>query len=292
MVRTDATAESDVRSGVFVGDGAVLGVPAIGRLKEESADDDDTEPEPVQTDSDETDIISSAMEEEEEFSLPFPAPPSNFRLRYIDRLAKSRVWLPSPQRAPAHQTLIIFDWDDTLLCTTWLVGRGSKCSAAVVAQLAAIEKHAFSMLSEALSLGQTFIITNAVTGWVEHSAEMWAPSLLPLLEQVEVISARDCFESSFPGDFDRWKIEAFLEVQRKLPATLVTNVVALGDSEFEMNAARLMRERFEHPLLKTIKFLANPSPVVLLKQMEVVAQNLGKIVSTTKNMRIVLNRRS
>jgi len=45
-------------------------------------------------------------------------------------------------------------------------------------------------------------------------------------------------------------------------------------------------------LLKTIKFLANPSPVVLLKQMEVVAQNLGKIVSTTKNMRIVLNRRS
>jgi len=271
---------------------SVLGVPNIGclKIKREGVEDEDTEPE--HTDSDETDIISSFVEDEDEEPMhPVLAPHDDFRRRYMDRLARSRAWLPAPQRPPAHQAVIIFDWDDTLLCTTWLSAQGPTSSAAVVAQLAAIEKLAFKMLSEALSIGRTFIITNAAAGWVRRSATTWAPSLLPLLEEVEVISARDCFASSFPDEVDRWKVEAFLEVQRKLPATLVTNLIALGDSEFEMHAARSMREQFEHPLLKTVKFLPTPSPGVLLKQMEVVAQNLGKIVSTTKNMRIVLNKR-
>jgi len=307
----------------FVGDKAVLGVPAIEQgaadcnhllaIKRQGAADcgEDSEAEPAPTESpteslDEGDLARSSMEEdEEEDEEEEPEERSHpmlmrgdFRQRYINRLANSRVWVPSPQRSPAHQTVIIFDWDDTLLCTSWLVERTTKCgaataaTAATVAHLAAIEKNAMQMLTDALSLGRTFIITNAVTGWVERSASLWAPQLLPLLRQVQVISARDCFEGAYPDDVDRWKVEAFLEVQRKLPATLVTNLIALGDSEFEMTAARLMREQFEHALLKTVKFLANPTPIALLKQMEVVSQSLGKIVGTAKNMRISLSRRA
>lgn len=58
-----------------------------------------------------------------------------------------------------------------------------------------------------------------------------------------MISARDSYEQNYPDDATRWKVEAFLELQRRLPATQVTNLIALGDSEFEMTAARLMRER-------------------------------------------------
>jgi len=71
----------------------------------------------------------------------------------------------------------------------------------------------------------------------------------------------------------------------------VTNLIALGDSEFEMTAAQLLRERFEHAILKAVKFLANPSPVELLAQMQAVSRNLEKIAGRTDDVRIDLQRR-
>lgn len=45
------------------------------------------------------------------------------------------------QRPPKHQTVIIFDWDDTLLCTSWLSGLGNRRPDRTVdAQLKAIER--------------------------------------------------------------------------------------------------------------------------------------------------------
>merc|ERR1712032_562178 len=42
------------------------------------------------------------------------------RLGYFSKLTHHQVWVPRPLRPPTHQTVIIFDWDDTLLCTSWL----------------------------------------------------------------------------------------------------------------------------------------------------------------------------
>mmetsp|Transcript_123389 Transcript_123389/g.356672 ORF Transcript_123389/g.356672 Transcript_123389/m.356672 type:complete len:286 (+) Transcript_123389:87-944(+) len=221
--------------------------------------------------------------------------PRDFRLRYIARLVHAKVWVPFKQRPPAHQTVTIFDWDDTLLCTSWLIEHTSKAKtfdSSTQALLRSIERCAFKMLSTALCMGHTVIITNAVNGWVEQSASMWAPGLLPLLDKVPIISARDSYQEAYPEDVSKWKVEAFLGLQRELPATQVANLIAIGDSEFEMAAARLMRQQYEHALLKTVKFIASPSPVVLLKQMEVVTEHLGKMIAATKSARAVLNRKS
>lgn len=42
------------------------------------------------------------------------------RLKYLGKLSYLKIWVPSAHRPPKHQTAIIFDWDDTLLCTTFL----------------------------------------------------------------------------------------------------------------------------------------------------------------------------
>lgn len=42
------------------------------------------------------------------------------RLKYLGKLSYLKIWVPSAYRPPKHQTAIIFDWDDTLLCTTFL----------------------------------------------------------------------------------------------------------------------------------------------------------------------------
>lgn len=218
---------------------------------------------------------------------------SDFRTKFLQKLADRKVLVPEGERGPRHQSVIIFDWDDTLLCTSWLTRRkGSPMSPAVEECLQKLAEDVQNILTAAMQMGQTFIITNAMEGWVEHSAAKWMPQLLPTLRKVRVISARDRYEPQYPTEVDMWKKEAFLAVQRQLDSTKVTNLIALGDSDFEMKAAHVMGKQFEHALLKTVKFRTMPTPAEMVKQVELVSQNFSKIVSTVRNIKIVLERRS
>ncbi|CAK9078890.1 unnamed protein product [Durusdinium trenchii] len=204
----------------------------------------------------------------------------DFRVTYLRKLAYSNVWVPKAQKSPQHQTVIIFDWDDTLLCTSFLNLRNqeSMLSPTIERNLRDIEAASKKLLELAKRMGQTFIITNAMSGWVEYSAAKWAPNLLDTLQRVRVISARTKFEPEFPGEVSKWKESAFLEVQKQLDNEIITNLISVGDSNFEMDALHVMGKQFAQALVKTIKFRENPSPEELLKQLELVTQKFEKIV--------------
>ena len=51
-----------------------------------------------------------------------------------------------------------------------------------------------------VKFGKTYIITNAAEGWVEFSAKKFMPAVSPILEKVNIISARAKYESKFPTD--------------------------------------------------------------------------------------------
>lgn len=88
-----------------------------------------------------------------------------------------------------------------------------------------------------IEAGKTFIITNAAEGWVEFSAQKFLPKVYPLLEKITIISARTKYESFFPQDVSQWKLHAFLETQVIINQASITNIVALGDSMMEIDAA-------------------------------------------------------
>lgn len=217
----------------------------------------------------------------------------DFRKKYLQKLARGNAWAPQAHGSPKHQTVVIFDWDDTLICSSWLRGREglphelNKAST----HLRRIVQHAKSALETALRVGRTYIITNAGEGWVEYSASRWAPELLPVLQKVRIISARDKFEAAFPDDVWQWKIQAFLEVQRQLDTTPITNLVALGDADYEIEAARIMGGEFQEGLVKTVKFQQNPTPQALVKQLELVARNLEGIAVGARSIKLVLEQR-
>lgn len=58
-----------------------------------------------------------------------------------------------------------------------------------------------------------------------------------LRRNVEIISARTKFEQQFPRQYQEWKIRAFLECTQTLEMQAVTNIIALGDNVFEIEAA-------------------------------------------------------
>ena len=65
-----------------------------------------------------------------------------------------------------------------------------------------------------------------------------------LKKDIEVISARTQYERELPRQYQEWKIRAFLDTTKKLEMSAVTNIVAIGDNIFEIEAAHKLYQQF------------------------------------------------
>lgn len=191
-------------------------------------------------------------------------------IRHDEAPGTSRPGLP-------RDTLIIFDWDDTLLCSSAI--NAGECDTSLLYQL---ETVVGSVLELAMGLGETMIVTNGKATWVENSARRFLPGLKPILDCLTVMSARARYEESFPGDPFSWKCEAFQDILRGRCATEPkesVNLVVLGDSVAEMSAAQHVAETLGDPsLVKTVKFREAPSIRQLLGELRSIAKELQSIV--------------
>ena len=195
-----------------------------------------------------------------------------------------------------HNSIIIFDWDDTLLPTSFLTPGGIfneeiKLTDSDLEKLKKIEECVFLLLSESIEKGNVYIITNAGKGWVEFSANKFYPSILGLLKKIEIISARGEYEKIFPGNSRQWKIEAFLNLLKHVNIKLVTNIICIGDSLFEMEAGRILASKFKEAFIKTIKFRETPKLDELIKQLKLVCNQFNSIYSSIKNLTIRVEKR-
>lgn len=212
------------------------------------------------------------------------------------------------------ETVIVFDWDDTLLCSTAINAQQWSQE-----QMALLEQAVQCILATAMSLGETLIVTNGISSWVQDSARRFLPSLVPIIERLQVHSARAKYEMSYPGDPMEWKNQAFKDIfvsrrrrfiERLIPTEhpaenwqpwaderpsspgssysegpCVFNMVVLGDSPAEIEAARGCGRILGKPsLVKTVKFKEGPSVNELVGQLRRVAQELGQVVNQEESM--------
>lgn len=214
---------------------------------------------------------------------------------YISKLITSHVW--SPCNSLVHDGITILDWDDTLLCTTFLTPNGvydedlqlTKKEEQKISHLcSAIKK----LLVAIIEKSDVYIITNAQPGWVEYSAERFYPDLLPILKNVKIISARGKYEKKYPGDTLTWKIRSFADVVADYNENCISNVVCIGDSFIEVEGAKFLLSRFPNAFIKSIKFREAPKPDELDKQISLVEENFCKIFYQRKNLSIVVNKKA
>jgi hypothetical protein len=145
--------------------------------------------------------------------------------------------------------VIIFDWDDTLLASSFLSSKGYRLdvpmmpSGELEADLRKLESTVIQLLTLSMSCGKTCIITNAETGWVQLSAQKFLPGVVPLLSKIRIMSARSTFESRFPDSPQKWKLHAFSEnIAEALPDNVKRrfdrNIMSFGDSHVEREAVQ------------------------------------------------------
>ena len=225
-----------------------------------------------------------------DYELHFYKNANEIRESYISKLITKNVWNPG-MKPKQHNSIIIFDWDDTLLPTSFLTPGGVFDENIILSdsdqeKLSTIEHYVSEILNSSVEKGNVFIITNAGKGWVEYSANRFYPSIKNNLKKIEIISARGEYEKLYPGNSREWKIQAFLTLLKFVNIKLVTNIICVGDSLFEMEAGRILASKFTEAFIKTIKFREAPKLDELIKQLKLVNKQFGAIYSSVKNLTI------
>jgi hypothetical protein len=101
-----------------------------------------------------------------------------------------------------EQTIIIFDWDDTLCPSSWIRENKRVLSffkpapniERIQRPLRELQANCEALLKLAMKLGTVVIVTNAMDPWVETSGRNFLPGLMPLVSQLPVIYARSIYE--------------------------------------------------------------------------------------------------
>jgi hypothetical protein len=219
----------------------------------------------------------------------------DIRKSYLAKLIYKNIWQPTIE-AKKHNSIIIFDWDDTLIPTSFLTPNGIFTDESTIddmdlEKIKGLESSVYKILEMAINKGDTYIVTNAAPGWVEYSTKTFYPKVKRLLNNITIVSARGAFEKIHPGDSRQWKIQAFLDMLKTIDTNLVTNLTCLGDSIIEMEAAQILYSKFTNAYIKTIKFRESPQPEELYKQLCLVINQFEKIFSSVKNLTIKVDKK-
>lgn len=177
-----------------------------------------------------------------------------------------------------RHSVIVFDWDDTLLSSTFLSARQLRLDSdplrvAEYAQpLRELESAVIAVITQALTCGEVHIITNAETGWVQLSAQKFIPAVLPILQRVSILSARSTYETRYPDSPLKWKFYGFQEKLANLftESKKLKNILSFGDSHVEREAVRAVTRGFPNTRCKSVKFAERPTLEQLRRQLELV----------------------
>jgi hypothetical protein len=101
------------------------------------------------------------------------------------------------------QTIIMFDWDDTLCPSNWIRENRPALSFFKPAPieeryqkpLRELTKNCEGLLQLAMKMGHVIIVTNAMKPWVHTSCKNFMPDLMPYVEQLPIIYARSVYDA-------------------------------------------------------------------------------------------------
>jgi len=202
------------------------------------------------------------------------------------------------QLSPAfatEDTILIFDWDDTVLPSTWIQEQGLRLDDDCIptdgqlSQLNTMAQFAMTTLQVAKRHGKVVLVTNAERGWIELSCQKFMPLLYPLLENVKILSARSTYEQQGIASPFEWKYLAFESEITEFYNLLASdhrkkNVISFGDSAHEREALIRVTERMPNCCTKSLKFVERPELDQLLKEHELISGCFRHIVNYDGNL--------
>lgn len=239
---------------------------------------------------------------------------------YYSRLISKNIWSPNLNYKSKfkYNSLIIFDWDDTLFPSTTLK-RQSLLKKSEINYVKDLLQNLNNLLYELLNLSlknseNVYIITNSQIGWVDSCFFQYFDKVSDAcLKKIKIISARNDHEGT-DDDFDdkndeneekikndeehkkmrkeilkKWKMKSFEELESKFNKNLLTNIMVIGDSEIEMEAGKNLGNKFREYFLKLIKFKETPNIHELENEINYLIKNFENMYAENNNIEINLD---
>jgi len=193
-----------------------------------------------------------------------------------------------------YNTLIVFDWDDTLFPTSWMVKNGidltnKNTQKHYIILFSKLDVVLYNLLDKLSRQAQIVIITNAVRKWVDLSIIM-----LPKTQQIiknnniPVISARDLYKQHYPNDMTEWKKKTFKNFSQSYYTNhKFQNIISVGDAEYEFIATINLYDHLAHmnnKLLKTVRLFSEPTFDSLMHQLDILSKNFDKIITCERHL--------
>ncbi|CAJ1374952.1 unnamed protein product [Effrenium voratum] len=216
----------------------------------------------------------------------------------------------SPVSLDTTEALLLFDWDDTLLPTSWIHEQGwlneegdlvSPADEIILNRqqqvlLQELEVKVEQTLLTAMGYGRVVIVTNAMEGWVETSCAAFLPGLRPLLDELDIVSARAFAtpsgrtRTSISSRFEEgvgidgpaeWKRRAFAEIMEAAFAEGGSrpNVLSIGDSVYEQDAIKAATKCMPNCSSKSLKLLESPDIQQLIEEHDLLFHHLDTAVA-------------
>ena len=215
----------------------------------------------------------------------------------IEKLFSNIIWKKDKNKK-LFNSIIIFDWDDTLLCTSLINKYGyfsemKKYPMNDLIQISLLEAFVMEILEKSFEKGDTYIITNSEKGWVEYSCKKFFPNLFPLLSKLKIISSREKYEKMHPYNFLMWKMEVckYFAKDYNYNINLPTNIISIGDSFADIEAGRSLENKFKKCFIKTVKFVKFPGVKDLIEQLGLILDKFEHIISSCYNWNIKVEKK-
>lgn len=207
--------------------------------------------------------------------------------------ASDETGASAPTLAPVPNSVVIFDWDDTLFPTSWLTSGLSIDAEALREHGRLVER----TLREARSHARVGIVSLSARPWVSLSAEQNLPDLnfTALLQELH-INIYYAGEFGPEGATPPTTVEECRILKRNAMAfcfselcgvdlqTLPLHALSIGDSIIEQEAVRELLSSWSlggvlasTPVCKTVKFRDDPTLVELQEQLRQVNEEIRRL---------------
>jgi hypothetical protein len=219
--------------------------------------------------------------------------------------------------AAQDQTIIIFDWDDTLCPSSWMRKHAQfDAQGHLKARLDNNTRHELQMLADQVNpllevanqLGKVILVTNAKKPWVDTSCRNFLPSCKNAIKPLPVFYALELLKDLDHQKLDKEGACLLTETKARAMKAAVTdfysrypnqswkNIISIGDAFFEHDAIRQVTR--DHSAesgvakkcrTKTVKLLEGPSIAGVMVQLSIIESWLAKIVQLDNDVDIDLS---
>ena len=185
------------------------------------------------------------------------------------------------QASKGKETIFIIDWDDTLMCTTFISHKALGLSDDEQYIVSNLGKVVSNFLKECNKYGKIIIMTNSSKEWIKKTTTEYLKISHESFDNIAIISTRDRYLKK-GIEKKKWKELALDDLIAKYKEK-IQNLICVSDSEKDIDVFKNLSTKNKEINISTIKFKTKPSPLIMIKEIKYLNDMMDEIIGKNKN---------